>query len=681
MKKAQPIWIKGLERRMNTNALFRTEVPAGATLHLAGTAFYRVYLNSSFIAAGPARTAKGYLRKDLLPLPEAGELLIEACGYYCKSVSTTKQPSCILAEVEQKGEIIAYTGRDFTAAIGQRLQKTERYSIQRHFTEVWDHRSPAQPAEITVLSERFTLLDRRAPYPRYDVVSLPAALWRGRFAFDAERPYRATRWTYNVIPENWGVFPETEISHFPYRWIQRQAQHITQRVAALPLTLQEGEYAVFDFGQIEAGFLTAALAVQEEADLVIGFSEYFEGQEFRYAGLSGHHVVEYLLAPGEKELQTFEPYTCRFAMVAVKKGSLTLRGFGCRRYEFPLPSLPELGENEAQKRICRAAVRTFAHNAVDLYTDCPSRERGGWLCDSYFTARTEYALTGQTLVEDAFLENYRLFKNEGALPEGMLPDAYPADVRPINYFIPQWAMWYILEVEEYILKRDRAEKVDAFRPSIYALLDFYRRYENADGLLESLPGWNFVEWSEANNWTQDVNYPTNFLYARVLEAIYNLYGDEECKARAAEIRKTAVAQSFNGRYFMDHAIRDETGILQLQEHSSEAGQYYAVLFGGIDIQTPKFSYLKDLILNVFTPERDTMPEIFPVNAFIGAYLRMDALLKMGEHGTVLKDIEGFFGHMGQLTGTLWEYREFKGSFDHGFASYVYTVIKKSLYKE
>ena len=26
--------------------------------------------------------------------------------------------------------------------------------------------------------------------------------------------------------------------------------------------------------------------------------------------------------------------------------------------------------------------------------DCPSRERAGWLCDSYFTAKTEYVLTG-----------------------------------------------------------------------------------------------------------------------------------------------------------------------------------------------------------------------------------------------------------------------------------------------
>ena len=48
------------------------------------------------------------------------------------------------------------------------------------------------------------------------------------------------------------------------------------------------------------------------------------------------------------------------------------------------------------------------------------------------------------------------------------------------------------------------------------LLDFFKKYENQDGLLEKLPSWVFVEWSAANNFVQDVNYPSNMLYAGVL---------------------------------------------------------------------------------------------------------------------------------------------------------------------
>lgn len=221
--------------------------------------------------------------------------------------------------------------------------------------------------------------------------------------------------------------------------------------------------------------------------------------------------------------------------------------------------------------------------------------------------------------------------------------------------------------------------LEEFRDSIYGLLGFYRQYENEDGLLERLPSWNFVEWSDANSWTKDVNYPTNFLYAQVLECIARLYGDEECKKRSEEVRAVAVEQSFNGRYFMDHAVRDEYGKLQLQNNSSEACQYYAVLFGGIDIHSDKYKELKHLILHVFTPDRNgVMSEILEVNAFIGAYLRLETLLKMKEAQLLLDDVKGFFGKMEEYTGTLWEYRQFEGSYDHGFASYALVVIEEAL---
>jgi len=47
----------------------------------------------------------------------------------------------------------------------------------------------------------------------------------------------------------------------------------------------------------------------------------------------------------------------------------------------------------------QAAVETFRQNVLDVYMDCPSRERGGWLCDSFFTSRIEKLLTGSSRVK------------------------------------------------------------------------------------------------------------------------------------------------------------------------------------------------------------------------------------------------------------------------------------------
>ena len=130
---------------------------------------------------------------------------------------------------------------------------------------------------------------------------------------------------------------------------------------------------------------------------------------------------------------------------------------------------------------------------------------------------------------------------------------------------------------------------------------------------------------------------------------------------------------------MDHAIRDENGKLVLQDHSSEACQYYAILFANIDMKDTKFQPLYHLVKNIFAPERKgIMPEIMEVNAFIGAYLRLEALLKLEEYEMLLNDVVGFFGNMGDHTGTLWENRQYKGSCDHGFASYALVVIEEAV---
>ena len=153
----------------------------------------------------------------------------------------------------------------------------------------------------------------------------------------------------------------------------------------------------------------------------------------------------------------------------------------------------------------------------------------------------------------------------------------------------------VLEVEDYINNRGHEADKEIFRPSLEALLDFYKRYENGNGLLERLPSWNFVEWSKANEWGNDVNYPTNFLYAAVLEAAYRIYGDEYHLRRAKEVREQTIAFSFDGTRFYDRSVRNRSGILTLQKDCSEIAQYYAALFGGFDINDEKYAAFKHLI--------------------------------------------------------------------------------------
>lgn len=686
---AQPVWLAGLEDEMNVTAAFSLETGPleGAVLQVAAADFYRLWVNGRFAAFGPARTARGYARVDVIALDAfdggpQNEIVLEVAGYQCRSLSTVKQPPFLQAELRRGGQALAYTGRDFIGhRVKSRVQHAERYSYQRHFSEVWDFRGAASqcsgcPHPWTVVERPLKLLCRAAPYPCYSARGLPACRSAGQLLYDATLPYQSDNFSV-PISERWGGFTPDVIEHFPYRWIQQCRQQPQRHDAALPLPLKAGDYALFDFGRIEVGFLRLAVEAAADSEIIVAFSEYCSGDLFSFTDMHVQNTVDFLLAAGQRrEVMSFEPYSFRFVLVAVRQGELHLEGFGMTAFERDMSAapMPELS-SPALDRIYRGALRTFAHNALDLYTDCPSRERAGWLCDSYFTGRTEYALFGCTPTEDAFLENYALYPQGEGLPEGALPMCYPSDIPDDGKFIPQWTMWYILEVEEYVHNRNHEEQAGRFRSSVYRLLDFYRRYENEDGLLERLPSWNFVEWSQANDWTQDVNYPTNFLYAQALECAGRLYADEDCLKRSARVRATALAQSFDGRYFLDHAQRDAAGKLRVAGDISEIGQYYAVLFGGLDLSAPRYQRLRQSITGDFAPgsaARD--PRIVPVNAFIGVYLRLETLYRMGEYALMLRDIEDFFGQMEAYTGTLWENRDFHGSYDHGFASYVASLL-------
>ena len=427
-----------------------------------------------------------------------------------------------------------------------------------------------------------------------------------------------------------------------------------------------------DLNAIHAGFLRWNGTANEDTNVIVAFTEHCEDGIFSFTNVNMHTVIEHLIPAGKRlDFESYEPYTFKNVAFFVKQGSLTVEGIGLRTFERDMSEAKRPNfKHPTMNKVYDTALRTFAHNAVDLYTDCPSRERAGWLCDSYFSGKAEYFFFGKTPIEDAFLENYVLYRNEGEFPQGVLPMVYPSDPHENNKFIPQWDMWYVLEVCEYLTQRNPAADREIFRPSVTGVLDFLARYENEWGLLEKLPSWNFVEWSTANNWTQDVNYPTNFLYAGMLEAAGAAF-DLPLQEKADRIRKETIRRSFDGEVFLDHAIRLGDALVNFH-HVSEAGQYYAALFGGFNLNAPEFAKLKDGIVSGFSvPPRS---DFCPVNAFIGLYLRMAVLDRMGDRELLRENVRAFFGGMAEKTGTLWEYREAHKSMDHGFASFVATLM-------
>ena len=446
-------------------------------------------------------------------------------------------------------------------------------------------------------------------------------------------------------------------------------------------TIEVGQGVTYKMAFNTTGKVALDAVCEEDTEIIITYDEFMgENGLVDFRRMYTVNVLIFRMKKGTYHLSTFEPYTLGAMHVFVTKGKATVSNvhmvyFGAnqteRRYN---------GTDEELRTIFNAAVETYRQNTFTIYMDCPSRERAGWLCDSFFTSRVEKVLTGKSEVERAFLENFFLPDSFRALAKGMFPMCYPGDQYDGGY-IPNWAMWLVLELEEYLARTGDRKFVDDAKPRIMALVDFFKGYENKDGILEKLDRWVFVEWSEANNLVQDISFPSNMLYARMLVAVANLYGDDSFREKAKHIKEYINANAMTDEgFYCDNAVYGEDGIARLSGKCTETCQYYAFF---CDITSPEENpELWNRMVHDFGPERvvpHNWPEIkedakwrhiYASNAFIGNYLRLDLLHRYGEHEKLVENIRGFFIKMATLTGTLWENETPTASCNHGFASHV-----------
>ncbi len=717
-------------------AVFSGNPGEAYTLRIAASSIYRCWVNGKFIGHGPAAAAHGYYRIDEWALKgeadiancehgaaadtgnsdgtarkNAGDdrrrmvVAIEVAGYNVNSFYTLDQPSFVQAEIVGPDRlVVAATGgaaeeagvaggivRFEAGELTERLRRTQRYSFQRAFSEAyrlspthaqWRIRAEAgfeHAGRLSVMEPK-ALLPRGFPYPCFDILHPSALVERGTVQYAGPPdPYRKDRSLTGIGPTYFG-FREDELDTAPTLALQEYAisKRWTEERNWGPdesVELGESTYATFDYGRCTAGFIGAHVVCRERTRLYLLFDEVLtDDGKVDFLRLQGVNMVEYELQPGEYDLESLEPYTLRYLQAFVLEGETQVSGLFVREYVGSDIGVAAFASSDARlDAIFRAGIETYRHNAVDVFMDCPSRERAAWLCDSFFTARAAFDLSGRTQSEFHFLENFLLPERFRALPEGMLPMCYPADHYDGN-FIPNWAMWFVLQLEEYGQRSGDEATIRAFSPRVTGIVDYFERFRNASGLLEKLDGWVFVEWSQANDWIGDVNYPTNMLYAGMLDAAARLYGRTEWAVQAGRVRQAIREQAYDGQFFVDHAVYVD-GKLEVRPDKSEVCQYYGFYFGIAD--STAHAELWRRLRDEFGPlrrEGDCRYSDIPVtNQFIGNMLRLECLSSAGETDRIREEWPALFGSMVERTGTLWELDRPIASCDHGFVSHVVRV--------
>lgn len=675
----QARWAKDKCMR-NTELCFVCTIKQDSTAEFVFIAkdVYNVFVNGEFVQYGPARTAKGYAREERISLgkyltKEENTISVYVQANGTKTLCFALEEPLFAAEIYLQGKK-AFTTDDFRCyEMTDKLKKVERMSSQRGYLEVYQMSKNREPFDETSFPV-CELIEK--PMPKLLPRNVSVAPHFLAVAECRKRGFASIDKT--LVWEN-DFTRQLDTGNLLFSYTRAECDCVLSKELLAFVCDEKGEYPyeTYAFNRTHCGKFKIKISVLERTELWLAYDDILMDGKVKFNREQIIHGLKWTLEKGEYTLYSNEVYTAQY-LTFFFQGRAKIEQVCMIRVENPdVERLQFTCADSALQEIVEASRHSLAHNGYDLLTDCPSRERAGYLCDGFFAARAEKFFTGENRVEENLLENYALYDGEHFEHKGILPMCYPSEPTHKENFIPNWILWYLLELEDYVKRTGNRDFVLAHKEKILAVLDYFQGKENEYGMLENLEGWIFVEWSRANDFVDGVNFPSNMCYYGALRAAANLLDDQALLEKANRLKDTIIQWAYNGDFFVDNALR-ENGVLKITENISETCQNYAAFFEIFTREENPIFYQRVIEeLGCFHREK-YHADVHVSNMFIGYILRLSVLLREGEGEAVIKECKNRFSDMAKATGTIWELFQTNASCNHGFGSVVGEMIVYAL---
>lgn len=155
------------------------------------------------------------------------------------------------------------------------------------------------------------------------------------------------------------------------------------------------------------------------------------------------------------------------------------------------------GGDEVLSKILEVGWRTARLDAMETYMDCPYYEQLQYVGDTRIQCLVSLYNSG----DDRLMRNAISQIDQSRMAEGITMSRYPtANAQQI----PPFSLWYIGMLHDYWMYRPDSNFVRSKLHGVRQVLDFFKRYQQADGSLKNLPYWNFTDWCESKGWNAGV---------------------------------------------------------------------------------------------------------------------------------------------------------------------------------
>jgi hypothetical protein len=182
----------------------------------------------------------------------------------------------------------------------------------------------------------------------------------------------------------------------------------------------------------------------------------------------------------------------RYLQVEVATGdeALSLDSLGARFSGYPFSERASISADDpALARIWEVGTRTARMNAHETYMDCPYWEQLQYIGDTRIQALVSYAEFGDDRLARQALDAY----DHSRIAEGLTESRYPS---ALNQVIPTFSLYWIGMIHDYWMYRPDEAPLAGWVAHARSVIDWYAAHERPDGLLGSMPWWNYADWTK-----------------------------------------------------------------------------------------------------------------------------------------------------------------------------------------
>ncbi len=307
------------------------------------------------------------------------------------------------------------------------------------------------------------------------------------------------------------------------------------------------------------------------------------------------------------------------------------------------------------RKISRRGLEMCSH---ETYLDCPFYEQLMYVFDTRLEVLTTYATTPDERLPRRAIEVFDFSRRRHA---GASCSRFPCQQ---DQLIPMFCLAWTWMLGDHLLWRDDPAWLRQFIPGARATHDWFERFENAEGLLEDLPGWPYGDW--VAGWNRGVPASArdgisaimNLLYVHSLRhlAWLETHLGEAARHAIWEAKAARLAAVIQKRYF-----DCERGLFaddDSRESWSMQAQIWAVL-GGM-VQGDEAGALLDRTI--------ADDSLWPASFFFRSLL-FDALVQTGRGGEIINQLGAWREMVDTGARTGFEHQEPTRSDCHAWSSH------------